>query len=79
MTCQEAIERLADYLESTLTAARLGELEKHLEACAPCVAYFRTYRRTQDLVARAENVDMPEEMKARLRTLLLGRQPPDQP
>jgi anti-sigma factor RsiW len=79
MTCQEAIGLLADYLESTLTGAQLAQLEEHLTACDPCMAYLRTYRRTTELAARAERVEMPEEMKARLRQCLLVRLSSDQP
>jgi predicted anti-sigma-YlaC factor YlaD len=79
MTCQEAIGLLADYLESTLTGAQLAQLEEHLTACDPCMAYLRTYRRTTELAARAERVEMPEEMKARLRQFLLVHLSSDQP
>ena len=79
MTCQEAIGLLADYLESAVTEAQLAQLEEHLKACDPCVAYLRTYRRTKELAARSERVEMPEEMKVRLRQFLLGRLSSDQP
>ena len=79
MTCQEAIDLLADYLESAVTEAQLAQLEEHLKACDPCVAYLRTYRRTKELAARSERVEMPEEMKVRLRQFLLGRLSSDQP
>jgi len=54
-------------------------LEDHFKACDPCVAYLRTYRRTKELAARAGRVDMPEEMKDRLRQLLLKHLSSDQP
>ena len=73
MTCKDAIEVLADFLDSALTGARLAELERHLSECAPCVAYLRTYRRTKDLTAQTERVEMPEEMTIRLRRFLLDR------
>src|SRR6266851_98479 len=38
-----------------------------------CVAYLRTYRRTKDLTAQTERVEMPEEMKTRLRRFLLDK------
>jgi hypothetical protein len=38
-----------------------------------CVAYLRTYRRTKDLTAQTERVEMPEEMTIRLRRFLLDR------
>ena len=76
MTCKEAIERLAEYLDGELTAATLAEFEAHLSRCTPCGAYLATYRRTSELVAKAHQVDVPEWLRAKLRALLevrLGR------
>ncbi len=71
MTCEDLIGLLADYLESALTVERVAELEAHLAGCEPCQAYVNTYRRTRSLTGETERVDMPEEMKARLRQFLL--------
>jgi anti-sigma factor (TIGR02949 family) len=70
MTCQDLIEVLDDYLDGTLPADRRGDLERHLEECAPCRAYLATYRKTRELGAAAARVEVPEEMKARLRRFL---------
>ena len=64
---------MVDYLESALTPEVIAELEAHLDGCEPCVAYLRTYRRTKDLTAQTERVEMPEEMKIRLRRFLLDK------
>lgn len=72
MTCKEAIEQVAEYLDRELTPGVLAELEAHLELCAPCRAYLATYRRTKELTAKVNRVVMPEEMKERLRRFLLG-------
>ncbi len=71
MTCKETIELLAEYLESALDDRLIEQLEAHLQDCGPCVAYLNTYRRTRELAGDAGRVDMPEEMKARLRRFLL--------
>jgi len=76
MTCREAIEVLADYIESTLTPAELEKLEAHLRECAPCRAYLATYRKTKNIAAAAHRLDMPEEMKERLRQFLAKRATP---
>lgn len=73
LTCQEAIDLLADYLDQTLGERLLAELERHLADCAPCRAYLRTYRKTRDLTARAAPADMPPELRARLRDFLRER------
>jgi anti-sigma factor RsiW len=70
-TCREAISLLADYLDSILTSDQLAELEGHLAGCDPCQAYLNTYRRTKALTAQTEHVDMPAEMRSRLREFLM--------
>jgi anti-sigma factor RsiW len=73
VTCKDAIAILADYLESTLSPELVEKLEEHLRDCAPCRAYLATYRKTTSLAANAGRVEMPEEMKTRLRELLLAQ------
>lgn len=73
LTCEDVIGMMLDYLEATLTPAMLGAFERHLAGCAPCVAYLRTYRRTRELTGTAERVEMPAEMKTRLREFLQTR------
>lgn len=71
MTCRELVDLLADYLEQSLAGDVAAELERHLADCAPCRAYLATYARTRALGAEAQRVEMPAEMKARLRRFLL--------
>jgi predicted anti-sigma-YlaC factor YlaD len=73
MTCKEAIDVLGEFLEASLTSELSAALEEHLRDCAPCRAYLNTYRKTRELTGKAGRVPMPEEMKDRLRRLLLDR------
>ena len=73
MTCHEAIDLLAEYLEATLTPATLERLEAHLRTCEPCRAYLATYRRTAELAAKVNRIEMPPEVRQRLRDFLSGR------
>jgi hypothetical protein len=73
VTCQEAIALLADYLETVLGPDVHQALEGHLRDCEPCRAYLNTYQRTRDLAADAQRVEMPEEMRRRLRAFLVER------
>jgi anti-sigma factor RsiW len=70
MICRELIEIIDDYLDGALAPDVVAELERHLEQCAPCRAYIATYRKTRRIGAAAARVDMPEEMKGRLRRFL---------
>ena len=77
MNCKDFIGLLADFLEMTLPPAVFADLEAHLAGCAPCQAYLRTYRRTQEVATAAERASlpaaMPAEMKSRLRAFLLAQ------
>ena len=66
-------EVLAEFLEQTLSSDLASELEGHLRDCEPCLAYLNTYRKTRGLVARAGQVEMPPELRARLCRFLLDR------
>jgi anti-sigma factor RsiW len=70
MICCDAIDVLADYLDGTMPADLVAELQRHLAGCEPCRAYLATYRKTRALGASAARVEMPDEMQARLRQFL---------
>jgi len=71
MTCRDAIEVIADFLDHALTPAAARELDRHLEGCEPCRAYLNTYRTTRLLVRDAGHVELPPELKRRLREFLI--------
>lgn len=73
LTCRDVIGFLLDYLEETLDPDTVAAFERHLHDCAPCRAYLKTYDRSRRLVGEVGRVEMPDEMKDRLRELLLGR------
>jgi RNA polymerase sigma-70 factor (ECF subfamily) len=78
LTCRDAIDLMADYLEHALGDDVLAALERHLADCPACLAYLNTYKKTRDLTGQAGRVEMPPEMQARLRQILLeqlGRDP----
>ena len=79
MDCHRAIDVLADYLDGALTPDVLARLEAHLRACAPCRAYLATYRRTAELAAKVNHVEMPPEVRRRLRDFLGGLAKPAEP
>ena len=73
MTCRDVIQVLADYIDGVLAPEAAAALERHLADCVPCRAYLATYRRTRALGAQAARLEMPDEMKTRLRQFLLER------
>jgi anti-sigma factor RsiW len=73
LTCRDLIGLLLDYLEATLDEDTVALFERHLADCAPCRAYLRTYDRSRRLVGEVGPVEMPAEVRDRLRDLVLGR------
>ena len=75
LKCKDVImDFLADYLDRTLPPEVTREVETHLRACAACMAYLNTYRKTRELIGRhAAQVAMPEEMKDVLRRFMLEK------
>ena len=72
LTCKHVIlDFLADYLDETLQPDVVADFERHLQVCPPCLAYLNTYKKTRDLMGRGIPVEMPGEMKTRLREFLL--------
>jgi len=72
MTCRDAIDVIAEFLDQTLPAEAGRELEAHLGDCDACRAYVNTYRSTRSLVGQAGRIEMPAELRARLRRFLLN-------
>jgi anti-sigma factor (TIGR02949 family) len=79
LTCKTLVDLLVDYLDGALTPDVLEELERHLQDCPPCLAYLNTYRKTAELAGQATNVEMPPELKARLRRFLRERLAREEP
>ena len=79
MNCRELTAVILEYLEGEMTPRDVEEFERHLEKCAPCRAYLATYRRTKEMAADGGRIEMPEEMKERLREFLLRRLPRQAP
>jgi hypothetical protein len=79
LTCRDVIGLVADYLESALGPEPVEAFDEHLDGCEECVAYVNTYRTTRELTGRSGQVEMPRELQARLRGLLLELLGPEGP
>ena len=73
LECRQIAEILTDYLEGTLPKATRDLLEWHIEGCAPCVAFMRTFRSTVHAVRKLPDVPIPPELKHRLLAVLRAR------
>lgn len=69
MKCSDLITTfIMDYVDGSLPPETLSDFEHHLDVCASCVSYLRTYRETIAMAAaagtapRVDVQDVPEEL-----------------
>jgi len=65
--CEEALERLYDYLDGELTEVRREEVRRHLELCAPCLkraTFESAYVRFLEARVRARGA--PDHLRRRI-------------
>jgi anti-sigma factor RsiW len=72
-TCKDSINLLMDYLDGEMTPEEAQHLKEHLQGCAPCVDFLRTYRATPSLCKRALAKSMPQEMSSKLTEFLRSK------
>ena len=67
VSCERVIELLLDYLEGELSPELQAAMDRHWEACPPCVEFARQYKATSAL-CRSE---LAREMPAKVRDHVL--------
>jgi anti-sigma factor (TIGR02949 family) len=72
-TCKDSISLLQEFLDGELTPEDTQHLREHLQGCAPCVDFLRTYRATPGLCKRAMAQKMPQEMSSKLTDFLRSK------
>src|SRR5689334_22629617 len=74
-TCRKVLQMLSDYVDSTLSAHGVWEVEKHLAECGDCAAHARQLQATVLLLHTAERHDTGNDFMARLHARLDGLEP----
>jgi anti-sigma factor RsiW len=69
IVCQEAVELVTEYLESTLSRRDRRRFEAHLRACPNCAAYLEQIKVTIELAGTVEPDDLTPEAQADLTEL----------
>jgi anti-sigma factor RsiW len=69
-TCKECVDLLMDYLEGRLPAEDQAALDRHFQACPPCLDIQRSYRAVPHICREATAASMPPEVGERLRRFL---------
>lgn len=66
LSCQELIELVTEYLESSLPAAEHARFERHINSCVDCRGYLDQMRRTIQLVGMLCEQDVPADARDHL-------------
>jgi anti-sigma factor RsiW len=72
-TCKDSISLLLNFLDGELSSEETQHLREHLQGCAPCVDFLRTYRATPGLCRKALAQKIPQEVSAKLTDFLRAR------
>ncbi len=70
LTCEKLVGLLADYLDGSLDRETARALERHLDGCASCLNFIKTYKATTAWVGEVTYEEIPEELKDRLASFL---------
>jgi anti-sigma factor (TIGR02949 family) len=68
--CEEAIRRLAEYLDGELSDREDAEVERHLETCRSCWSRAEFEQRIRSRLADLRHDEVNPEFERRIRTLL---------
>jgi mycothiol system anti-sigma-R factor len=66
MNCTEVVILLEQYVDRELSGEEIAEVQRHLDACPPCLALYRFEASVRRLVRRACNESAPASLKERI-------------
>jgi anti-sigma factor (TIGR02949 family) len=72
MTCEEALRRLAEYLDGELGPDAGGEVQRHLDVCRSCFSRAEFERKLRQRVAELRQGAVEAAFEGRIRALLRG-------
>jgi anti-sigma factor (TIGR02949 family) len=71
LSCKEAFDRLADYVDRELTAEEMERVRAHLDLCATCAREFRFEATVLEaLKERLRRIAVPPDLVARVTATL---------
>jgi anti-sigma factor (TIGR02949 family) len=66
ITCSEAVRKLWDYLDHTITAEDQERVEKHLSFCRSCCGELEFAKELRGFLASGGAEEIPADVRARL-------------
>jgi anti-sigma factor RsiW len=70
LNCEGVIRELSSYLDGELDPAVQKELERHLGDCGECALIVDQTKKTVQFFCNSEPVELPAEVRSRLREAL---------
>jgi len=64
--CEEALDRLFEYIDGELTPAELEQVSSHLKECPPCEAERHINEKIKSRVSATGGECAPEALRARI-------------
>jgi anti-sigma factor RsiW len=77
--CRDVQTQLSDYVDNTLSARQVWEVEKHLASCPDCAETARQMQATVRLLRATERLDTGDDFMAKLHARLDGLEPEPAP
>jgi anti-sigma factor (TIGR02949 family) len=69
-SCEEALRRLALYLDGELDLGSRTRMEEHLHRCRTCYSRAEFERRLKERLAELGREPVPDELRGRIETLV---------
>ena len=70
LTCEQITDLLNDYINQEMDETLRAAFERHLQNCADCTAFLKTYRQTMHVTQTLRYEEVPEEMLTRIQHFL---------
>lgn len=72
ISCEEALQRVFEYLDRELDARAHGEMERHLHRCRNCFSRTEFERRLKEQLRETGRSEAPVALQRRIGQLLSG-------
>lgn len=71
MTCEEAVQKLYEYLDKELDKATVEQLDTHLEICQSCCDHFEFEKKVRSIIReKCSDEKAPDFLKSKIRDIL---------
>lgn len=70
ISCEEALRRLAEFVDHELADAQRGEMERHLHTCQSCFSRVEFERRLKEQLSELAPKDIPAGAASRIKALI---------